>query len=106
MTACTKRPSTYRLCSGFSLARELLAKCITVRFLNSFTATIRIFQCLENMNKLQCDEICLAFLWCCGKVITSKVIKKRNVVIEWLTLLLRIWEVMGSNLAPKTGYPE
>jgi hypothetical protein len=26
-----------------------------------------------------------------------------NVVVEWLTILLRIWEVPGSNL--ETGYP-
>jgi hypothetical protein len=29
-----------------------------------------------------------------------------NVVVEWLTLLLRIWEVLGSNLGPETGYPD
>jgi hypothetical protein len=29
-----------------------------------------------------------------------------NVVIEWLTLLLRIWEVPSSNLGSETGYPE
>jgi hypothetical protein len=27
------------------------------------------------------------------------------VVAEWLTLLLRIWEVPGLNLGPQTGYP-
>jgi hypothetical protein len=27
-------------------------------------------------------------------------------VVEWLTLLLRIWEVPGSNLGQETGYPE
>jgi hypothetical protein len=27
-----------------------------------------------------------------------------NVVVEWLTLLLRIWEVSGSNLRPETDY--
>jgi hypothetical protein len=25
---------------------------------------------------------------------------------EWLALLLRIWEVPGSNLGPETGYPD
>jgi hypothetical protein len=29
-----------------------------------------------------------------------------NVVVEWLTILLRIREVPGSNLGPGTGYPE
>jgi hypothetical protein len=29
-----------------------------------------------------------------------------NVVVEWLTLLLRIREISGSNLGPKTGYPD
>jgi hypothetical protein len=29
-----------------------------------------------------------------------------NVVVEWLTLLLRIREVPGSNLGPDTGYPD
>jgi hypothetical protein len=29
-----------------------------------------------------------------------------NVVFEWLTLLLRILETTGSNLAPVTDYPE
>jgi hypothetical protein len=29
-----------------------------------------------------------------------------NVVVEWLTLLLRIREVPGSNLSPETAYPE
>jgi hypothetical protein len=27
-----------------------------------------------------------------------------NIVVEWLTLLLRIWEVPGSNIGPVTGY--
>jgi hypothetical protein len=27
-------------------------------------------------------------------------------VVECLTLLLRIWEVPGSNLGPETGYPD
>jgi hypothetical protein len=27
-----------------------------------------------------------------------------NVVVEWLTLLLRIREVLGSNLGPENGY--
>jgi hypothetical protein len=30
----------------------------------------------------------------------------QNVVVEWLTLLLRKWEVPGSNLGPDTGCPE
>jgi hypothetical protein len=28
-----------------------------------------------------------------------------NVVTEWLTLLLHIWEVHDSNLKPETSYP-
>jgi hypothetical protein len=28
-----------------------------------------------------------------------------EVVVEWLTLLL-IWEVLGSNLGPETGYSD
>jgi hypothetical protein len=42
----------------------------------------------------------------------NSVIKKRNnmkmvfiFVVEWLTLLLCIREVPGSNLVPETGYP-
>jgi hypothetical protein len=27
-----------------------------------------------------------------------------NVMVEWLTLLLHIWEVTGSNLDPETSY--
>jgi hypothetical protein len=27
-----------------------------------------------------------------------------NVVVEWSTLLLRIREVLGSNISPETGY--
>jgi hypothetical protein len=29
-----------------------------------------------------------------------------NVVVEWLTLLLRTWEVPVSNFGPETGYPD
>jgi hypothetical protein len=29
-----------------------------------------------------------------------------NVVVEWLTLLLRIRKLSGSNLGPETGYPD
>jgi hypothetical protein len=29
-----------------------------------------------------------------------------NIVAEWLALLLRIWEVPGSNLGSETSYPE
>jgi hypothetical protein len=29
-----------------------------------------------------------------------------NVVVECLSLLLRIWEAPGSNLDPEAGYPE
>jgi hypothetical protein len=32
-------------------------------------------------------------------------LKTPNIVVEWLTLLLRIWEVPDSNFGPKTGYP-
>jgi hypothetical protein len=30
----------------------------------------------------------------------------RNVVVEWLKLLFRIWEVPGSNLGPDTSYSD
>jgi hypothetical protein len=29
-----------------------------------------------------------------------------NVAADWLTLLLRIREALGSNLDPETGYPD
>jgi hypothetical protein len=29
-----------------------------------------------------------------------------NVVVEWLTLLLCIWEALGSNLSLEIGYPD
>jgi hypothetical protein len=29
-----------------------------------------------------------------------------NIVVEWLTLLLHIWEVLGLNLGLETGYPD
>jgi hypothetical protein len=29
-----------------------------------------------------------------------------NVAVQWLTLLLRMREVSGSNLGPETGYPD
>jgi hypothetical protein len=29
-----------------------------------------------------------------------------NVVVEWLTFLLRIWYVPGSNRGTETGYPD
>jgi hypothetical protein len=29
-----------------------------------------------------------------------------NIVVEWLTLLLCIQEVLGSNLGPETSYPD
>jgi hypothetical protein len=29
-----------------------------------------------------------------------------NIVAEWLTLLLHMWEFSGSNLGPGTGYSE
>jgi hypothetical protein len=29
-----------------------------------------------------------------------------NIMAEWLTLLLHIYEVQGSNLGPETRYPE
>jgi hypothetical protein len=29
-----------------------------------------------------------------------------NVVVEWLTLLLLIREVLGTDLGPETGYPD
>jgi hypothetical protein len=31
--------------------------------------------------------------------------KTPNVVVKWLTLLLRNWEVQGSHLSPETDYP-
>jgi hypothetical protein len=30
---------------------------------------------------------------------------RSNVVVEWLTLLLRIRDIQSSNLSPKTGLP-
>jgi hypothetical protein len=33
-------------------------------------------------------------------------LKRPNVMVKWLTLLLRIWEVPGSSLGPETGYPD
>jgi hypothetical protein len=29
-----------------------------------------------------------------------------NVVVEWVTLLLRVREVQHSNVGPETGYPD
>jgi hypothetical protein len=29
-----------------------------------------------------------------------------NTAVKWLTFVFHIWEVPGSNLEPKTGYPE
>jgi hypothetical protein len=29
-----------------------------------------------------------------------------NFVVKWLTFLLHIWEVLGSNLGPETSYPD
>jgi hypothetical protein len=31
---------------------------------------------------------------------------KPNIMIEWLTLPLGIWEVLDSNLGPESGYPD
>jgi hypothetical protein len=33
-------------------------------------------------------------------------IRKSNVMVEWLALLLHFREVTGSNLGPETGYPD
>jgi hypothetical protein len=30
----------------------------------------------------------------------------QNVVVEWLTLLLHIWEILGSYLSQETSYPD
>jgi hypothetical protein len=35
---------------------------------------------------------------------TEELYETPNVVVEWLTLLLRIRETPGSNLGPETGY--
>jgi hypothetical protein len=32
--------------------------------------------------------------------------QRPNIVVEWLTPLLRIREVLGSNVGPETGYPD
>jgi hypothetical protein len=40
------------------------------------------------------------------KMKDKKDIKLPTVVVEWLTLLLRIREVPGSNLGPETGYSD
>jgi hypothetical protein len=37
--------------------------------------------------------------------IKSLMLQESNETVEWLALLLRIWEVWGSNLGPETGYP-
>jgi hypothetical protein len=39
-------------------------------------------------------------------VIRWKDIKSSNLVVECITLLLRVLEIPGSNLGRKTGYPE
>jgi hypothetical protein len=36
----------------------------------------------------------------------SRTVLIPNVVVEWLPILLRIWEVPGSNLGLETGYPD
>jgi hypothetical protein len=41
----------------------------------------------------------------CSKRCSNKCSPVSNVVVEWLTLLLRIREVASSNLGPETGYP-
>jgi hypothetical protein len=33
-------------------------------------------------------------------------LKKPKVLAEWLTLLLRIREIPGSNIGPEIGYPD
>jgi hypothetical protein len=48
---------------------------------------------LSTYRKIKCSEI-------------KYVILLPNVVVECLTLLLRIWEVPGSNLGPETGCPD
>jgi hypothetical protein len=39
-----------------------------------------------------------------GKEVRGHVLP--NIVVEWLTLLLRIREVPGSNLGPQTGHTD
>jgi hypothetical protein len=41
----------------------------------------------------------LYFTGCAGE-------KGLNVVVEWLALLLRIWDVPGSNLRPEVSYTD
>jgi hypothetical protein len=42
------------------------------------------------------------------QVIFDEVLDKPipNVVVEWLTFLLRIWEVSGSNIGRETDYQD
>jgi hypothetical protein len=39
------------------------------------------------------------------QIIQEEILAILSVVLEWLTLLLRIREVPGSNISPETGYP-
>jgi hypothetical protein len=41
-----------------------------------------------------------------GLVWTQRLEEKSFCLIEWLTLLLHIWEILSSNLGPETGYPD
>jgi hypothetical protein len=41
-----------------------------------------------------------------NKILECKSEQLQNVVVEWLTLLLRIQEVPGSSNGPEGGYPE
>jgi hypothetical protein len=40
---------------------------------------------------------------CIDKIFISA--ERPNIVVEWLTFLLRIWDVPGSILGLETGYP-
>jgi hypothetical protein len=53
---------------------------------------------------------CIAFQYECSEKkyvdLGDCVIFTLNVLVEWLTLLLNIREIPGSNLGPETGYPD
>jgi hypothetical protein len=64
------------------------------RFLTGFTGWDLSFEFFD----LNMDSVFLVIRW--------KDIKSSNLVVECITLLLRVLEIPGSNLGRKTGYPE
>jgi hypothetical protein len=57
---------------------------------NSITVTIH--RCICNISPYNCPY--------------SSYDDSSNVMVEWLTPLLHVWEVLGSNLGPETDYPD